>query len=53
MTVRQFIKTYRKEIDAIVKEYYGVIVTNDKDRHRWLLDDEGLYRMAHREGVNI
>lgn len=53
MRLKDFIKQYRHEIDAIVKEYYGVTVRNDTERRQWLLDDEGLFRMAHREGVNI
>jgi hypothetical protein len=53
MTIQQFIRNNRKEIDAIVKEFYGQTLTNDSTRHEWILNDEGLYRWAHQEGVNI
>lgn len=53
MTLKTFITTNRKEIDAIVKRYYRVSITNDKERYEWILNDEGLYRWAHQEGVNI
>lgn len=53
MTIKKFIREHRTEIDAIIKEYYGRIVTNDVDRHEWILNDEGLFRWAHQEGVNI
>jgi hypothetical protein len=53
MKVSTFIKNNRREIDAIVKRYYNTVVYNDKERHEWLLTDEGLYRWAHQEGVNI
>jgi hypothetical protein len=53
MKIKQFIKDHRKEIDRIVKMYYGDMVRNDKERHEWILSDEGLYRWAQQEGVNI
>jgi len=53
MTLKQFIRDNRKEIDQIVREYYKVVIRNDTERHNWLLNDEGLYRWAHNEGVNI
>lgn len=53
MTLQTFIYNNRREIDKIVRLYYGVTILNDKQRHDWILDDEGLYRWAHREGVNI
>ena len=53
MKVAQFIKLHRKEIDRIVRMYYGDVVSNDKERYEWLLTDEGLYRWAQQEGVNI
>jgi hypothetical protein len=53
MSIKLFIKNNRKEIDGIVKNYYRVVLTNDKERYEWILNDEGLFRWAHREGVNI
>jgi len=53
MTVKKFIAKHRTEIDQIVKQYYGIAVTNDVMRLEWILNDEGLFRWAHQEGVNI
>lgn len=53
MTIKQFIKDNRKKIDSIVQEFYGQTPSSDTDRHEWILNDEGLYRWAHQEGVNI
>jgi len=53
MRLQTFIHQHRKEIDRIVKQYYNVMPINDKERYEWLLSDEGLYRWAHQEGVNI
>ena len=53
MTIKSFIQQHRQEIDQIVKQYYRVDITNDRARHEWLLNDEGLYVWAQREGVNI
>lgn len=53
MKIKDFIKQHRQEIDQIVYTYYTVAVTNDKTRYDWILNDEGLYRWAQQEGVNI
>jgi len=53
MTVQTFIKQNRRKIDTIVKRYYNVDIVNDRERHEWILSDEGLFRWAHHEGVNI
>lgn len=53
MTIQQFIKINRTQIDKIVFEYYGKTPTNNTNRYEWILSDEGLYRWAHQEGVNI
>lgn len=53
MTIKQFIQCNRVEIDSIVREFYGQVITNDKDRLEWILNDKGLYAWAHQEGVNI
>lgn len=53
MTVKDFIKKHREYIDHVVRDYYGIVITNDRQRKAWILDDEGLYRLAHIEGVNI
>lgn len=53
MKVKDFIVKHRAEIDHIVYTYYQVTIRNDKARLEWILSDEGLFRWAHREGVNI
>lgn len=53
MTIKDFIRKHRTEIDRIVYTYYQVTVRNDKTRLEWILSDEGLFRWAHQEGVNI
>jgi hypothetical protein len=67
MTIREFIRQHRKELDqAILGAIYrydgnggkgtipdGARVSNDEERRQWILNDEGLYRWARSEGVRI
>ena len=53
MRIQTFIQSNRKEIDTIIQQYYKSLPNNDKERYEWILSDEGLYRWAHQEGVNI
>jgi hypothetical protein len=53
MTIKQFIRRNKREIDAIILEYYGQKPENDESRYEWILNDRGLYEWAHQEGVNI
>jgi hypothetical protein len=53
MKLKDFINENKQEIDTIIYDYYRVVVKNNRERKLWILDDEGLYRWAHREGVNI
>lgn len=54
MTMRQFIKEHRKELDYIIQQILGKDYRlNDKDRQDWILSDEGLYLWARSEGVKI
>jgi len=55
MSKREFLKNNRKEIDACIRRAlddpnYKI---NDRERELWLLNDEGLYNWARREGVNL
>lgn len=49
MTLQQFIKENRQEIDDMIQSPYK----NDEERRLWILNDEGLYRWARRSGVRI
>jgi len=48
-----FIRENRRELDnAILRACPGVKL-NDEERRLWILNDEGLYLWARREGVRI
>ena len=56
MTLKQFIKEHRAELDAFIAQALGEDRNpnaNDNERRLWILNDEGLYRWARSEGVRI
>ena len=58
MTLRAFIKEHRTELDEAIARAMGRTVEdlpyrNDEERRLWILNDEGLYLWARREGVAI
>ncbi len=54
MTMRQFIRKHRGEIDGAIRlACPNLGKFNDKDREGWILNDEGLYLWAKGEGVKI
>ena len=53
MTLKDFIKENREEIDAAIKRVCDNARLNDEERRLWILNDEGLYLWARREGVRI
>jgi len=53
MTMRDFIKENRAELDAAIKRMCPNCGLNDEERRLWVLNDEGLYRWARSEGVRI
>ena len=67
MTIREFIKEHRSELDAAINSvtyrYDGrggrghvpdpAPTYNDEERRQWILSDEGLYHWARSEGVRI
>lgn len=53
MTLKQFLKENRDEIDSAIKRVVPNVRLNDEERRLWVLNDEGLYRWARREGVRI
>jgi hypothetical protein len=55
MTLREFIKKNRQEIDSGISRFYGdnCKPSNDAERQDWILNDEGLYNWAKSEGVKL
>lgn len=53
MTLKQFIRENRDEIDRCVRSVVPSARMNDEERRLWILNDEGLYRWARSEGVRI
>ena len=56
MTLREFVKNNRKELDDCIARSLGRNSNprpNDEERRLWVLNDEGLYRWARGEGVRI
>lgn len=52
-TMRAFIKENRAAIDALIQAKTGNTRINDDDREQWILNDEGLYLWAKKEGVSV
>jgi len=53
MTLKQFIKDNRKELDAAIRRMCDNYTLNDSESRLWVLNDEGLYNWARSEGVRI
>jgi len=53
MTMQQFIKENREELDNAIQRAAPGSPRNDSERRLWILNDEGLYRWARSEGVRI
>jgi hypothetical protein len=53
MTLRQFIKEHRQELDDCIQRAAPGAPKNDDERRLWILNDEGLYHWARSEGVRI
>lgn len=53
MTMRDFIKQNRTEIDMAIKRAVPNAQLNNEERRLWILNDEGLYNWARSEGVRI
>lgn len=52
-SLKAFIRENRAEIDAAIRRVCSNCRINDEERRLWVLNDEGLYRWARREGVRI
>ncbi len=55
MRLRDFIRTHRAEIDAVVMQKAGEACkpANDREREQWVLNHEPLYLWAQRENVPV
>ena len=54
MTMRQFIRKNRSEIDAAIRgECDNLGKLNDAEREMWILNDEGLYLWARDNKVTL
>ncbi len=53
MTMRNFIKENKEEIDAGIRRVAPGISLNDSERRNWIMNDEGLYCWARRSGVRV
>ena len=55
MTMQDFLKENRAELDKAIRRALDNpdFQLNDHERRLWVLNDEGLYLWAKREGVKI
>jgi len=53
MTLREFIKENKEELDKAIKKVVPDAKLNNEERRLWILNDEGLYRWARSKGVKI
>jgi len=53
ISLSQFIRDNREEIDAAIQSVVPGAAKNDNERRLWVLNDEGLYNWARSEGVRI
>lgn len=53
MTLRDFIRENKNEIDACISSVCPNASINNEERRLWVLNDEGLYRWARRCGCRI
>lgn len=53
MTMKEFIKEYKSEIDQVILKSSPGTRINNEERRLWVLNDYGLYQFARMEGVKI
>lgn len=53
MRLREWIRKHREEIDAVISDYAPGVPVDDDERAMWVLNDEGLYLFAKRQGVKV
>ena len=50
MTLKEFIRQNKSEIDEAIKRVVPCGRLNDEERRQWILNDEGLYNWARHCG---
>ena len=53
MSLANWIKNHRKELDEHIQDVVPGAPRNDQEREVWVLNDEGLYLWAKSEGVRV
>jgi len=53
MTIKEFIKQNREELDRCIRLVVPDCRIDDDERRLWILNDEDLYNWARSEGVRI
>ena len=53
MKLSDFIKENKEEIDRCIRSVCNNCRLNNEERRLWILNDEGLYNWAKREGCRI
>lgn len=53
MTIKDFIKEHRQELDDCIQRVAPGAPKSDSERRLWILNDEGLYNWARSEGVRV
>ena len=53
MSLRDFIRENREEIDAAIRRVCDNCRLNDAERAEWIRNDEGLYQWARAAGVRV
>jgi heterodisulfide reductase subunit B len=53
MTMKDFIRENREELDECIKRVCPNCRMNNEERRLWILNDEGLYNWARSMGVRI
>ncbi len=53
MTIKDFIREHRQELDECIQRTAPGSPKSDSERRLWILNDEGLYNWARSEGVRV
>lgn len=53
MSMREFLRQNRAEIDRFIRSQVDMERINNRERELWVRNDESLYRWARGCGVNI